>query len=430
MGFVRYALSPSDSRARGSPEAFVPKSFDYNENFVSFGSDIPQRNVCGEHRKMPAATNTAIENPTQSAAADQLPVRSSGRRQGILNDGVQSRRQHLRQWIRGAACLTGLGWLEATGLTSNLLAQDGLSTSGGGASEETGLLAYVEPKTSRYRCGLMLDAGRANCRGVVATFPLLREWPEQQITMVDQSIDPVFSRWTERELGDGLVKQFVTQVPAVRAGTMANALVTYEVTRSRIVGPGEADSAKTYGLEAPKKPSSELRQYLLESPYIDPGSARIRMAVREIEGLGGSTTWGRIEQVYDWVREKINYVEGDIKSADAALKDGTGDCEELTSAFIAICRAMRVPARMVYVLRHCYPEFYLEDSDGRGTWFPCQAAGTRQFGSMEEFRPILQKGDRFKVPDQGQKRYVAEYFKAASVSGGKPTPRFVQEELD
>jgi hypothetical protein len=383
--------------------------------------------------KMPAAASTAIENPSQSDAMDQLSSLASARNQGVWGVGLQNRRQHLRQWIRGATCLTGLGLLDAAGWTSDLFAQDGLSTSDGEESEESegsGLLAYVDPKTSRYRCGLMLDAGRANCRGVVATFPLLREWPEQQLTMVDQSIDSVFSRWSERELGDGLVKQFVTQVPAVRAGTMANALVTYEVTRSRIVGPGEADSDKTNGLEAPKKPTNELRQYLLESPYIDPGSTRIRMAVREIEGRGGATTWGRIEQVYDWVREKINYVEGDIKSADAALKDGTGDCEELTSAFIAICRAMRVPARMVYVLRHCYPEFYLEDSDGKGTWFPCQAAGTRQFGSMEEFRPILQKGDRFKVPDQGQKRYVAEYFKAASVSGGKPTPRFVQEELD
>lgn len=301
-----------------------------------------------------------------------------------------------------------------------------------GASEDKadGLLSYVDPKQSRYRCGLILDAGRANCRGVVATFPLLREWPEQQVKLVDQAIDPLFGRWATRELGDGLVTQFVTRIPAVRAGTMASALMTYEVTRSRIMGPGEDAKAKLDSLAAPKRPSNELRQFLMSSPYIDPSSGRIRMAVREIEAMESATTWGRVEQAYDWVREKINYVEGEIKSADDALKDGSGDCEELTSAFIAICRAMRIPARMVYVLRHCYPEFYLEDGDGTGTWFPCQAAGTRQFGSMEEYRPILQKGDRFKVPDQGLERYVAEFFKAAAVAGGDPKPRFVQEELD
>lgn len=308
--------------------------------------------------------------------------------------------------------------------TQDLGSQDSANSS---EAAEGGLLTYVDPKTSRYRCGLMLDTGTANCRGVVATFPTLREWPEQKINVVSQDIDPVFARWEERELGDGLVKQFVTRVAGIRAGVQANALFTYEVTRSRIMGP--ADGGKLSELSPPQRPDSDMRQFLQSSPYIDPSSGRIRMAVREIEALGSTTSWGKVEQVYDWVREKINYVEGDIKSADEALKDGTGDCEELTSAFIAICRAMRIPARMVYVLRHCYPEFYLEDAKGNGTWFPCQAAGTRQFGVMEEYRPILQKGDRFKVPDQGLERYVAEYFKTVPV-GGKPRPRFVQEELD
>lgn len=298
------------------------------------------------------------------------------------------------------------------------------------SGEDASLLKYIDPKTSRYRCGLMLDTGTGNCRGVVATFPILREWPEQKFTILSKDIDPIFRRWAERELGDGLVSQFVTQVPAIRAGMLVNALYTYEVTRTRIIGPSPEDSDKVDKLEAPQRPGNELRQFLGTSPYIDPSSARIRMAVREIEALGGGTTWGKVEQIYDWVREKINYVEGEIKSADEALKDGAGDCEELTSAFIAICRAMRIPARMVYVLRHCYPEFYLEDAEGKGTWFPCQAAGTRQFGSMEEYRPILQKGDRFRVPEQGLERYVPELFKAKAVFGGDPRPRFVQEELD
>ena len=85
---------------------------------------------------------------------------------------------------------------------------------------------------------------------------------------------------------------------------------------------------------------------------------------------------------------------------------------------------------MVHVLMHCYPEFYLEDAEGNGYWFPCQAAGTRQFGCLEEYRPILQKGDRFKTPEQSIRRYVAEFFKADKVQGGKPKPKFVQELLD
>ena len=92
------------------------------------------------------------------------------------------------------------------------------------------------------------------------------------------------------------------------------------------------------------------------------------------------------------------FIDINIKGALAALKDGTGDCEELTSLFIAICRAADVPARTVWVPGHCYPEFYLLDEKGEGHWFPCQAAGTREFGGITETRPVLQKGDNIRPP--------------------------------
>lgn len=294
----------------------------------------------------------------------------------------------------------------------------------GDSEDAAGPLSYVDPKVQRYRCGLELTMGQGVCRGVIATFPYPRAWPEQEVRLLNKQIDPLFARWQDREL-DGLVRQFVTRVGFVPAGTQASALLTFELTRYRILGPDDPAS-----LRKPERPGRELRQFLGSSPYIDPGSARIRAAVREIEAIPAGTAWTRVEQIYDWVREKISYVEGDIKSADDALRDGTGDCEELTSVFVAICRAMRIPARMVHVLMHCYPEFYLEDAQGEGHWFPCQAAGTRQFGTMEEYRPILQKGDRFKTPERPLRRYVAEFFQAAAVRGADPRPRFVQELLD
>ena len=98
------------------------------------------------------------------------------------------------------------------------------------------------------------------------------------------------------------------------------------------------------------------------------------------------------------------------------LTEGRGDCEEMTSLFVALCRNARVPARMVWIPDHCYPEFYLEDADGEGFWFPCQAAGTRQFGRMDEYRPVLQKGDRFKVPEKKVPvRYVSEFLNVIDV---------------
>ena len=76
-----------------------------------------------------------------------------------------------------------------------------------------------------------------------------------------------------------------------------------------------------------------------------------------------------------------------IEGARQALDDGFGDCEELTSLFVAMCRAVGIPARCVWVPGHCYPEFYLEDKEGKGHWFPCQAAGSPAFGGIPEKRP-------------------------------------------
>ena len=119
-------------------------------------------------------------------------------------------------------------------------------------------------------------------------------------------------------------------------------------------------------------------------------------------GADKEKAWDRVEAIYDWVREKVKYKNGPLKGALAALKDGTGDCEELSSLFIAICRAADIPARTVWVPGHCYPEFYLVDDKGAGHWFPCQSAGSREFGGITEIRPILQKGDNFRPPKGGQ----------------------------
>jgi hypothetical protein len=141
--------------------------------------------------------------------------------------------------------------------------------------------------------------------------------------------------------------------------------------------------------------------------------------------------WDYVEQIYDFVRDKVKYVEGDLKNASVALRDGRGDCEEMTSLFIALCRNARIPARMVWIPDHCYPEFYLEDGDGNGHWFPCQAAGTRLFGRMDEYRPVWQKGDRFKVPQRrGVVRYVTDFFKCDPRGKGTPRPKFVREAIE
>ena len=102
--------------------------------------------------------------------------------------------------------------------------------------------------------------------------------------------------------------------------------------------------------------------------------------------------WEKIEAIYDAVLKKIDYVEGPDKSAVEALHDKQADCQGRSALFIALCRLNKVPARMVWVHGHCYPEFYMEHAEGEGYWYPCESAGTRAFGEMPLARTILQKG--------------------------------------
>lgn len=305
-----------------------------------------------------------------------------------------------------------------------LFADDADPNASAELDDSTSRLTYESPQIQNWRIGLVLDTP-VTCTNVLASFPVPRAWPEQAVTVTGQTIDPQITGWTTRELSGG-ANQVVLQMPRVIAGSTVEITFTFSIERSRILGPSVTDD-----LAIPKRPDRDLRIYLSSSPYIDTSNAIIKRAWREIAAEDAATDWERVEQIYDYVRDKVNYVEGSIKNASQALKDGQGDCEEMTSLFVALCRNARVPARMVWIPDHCYPEFYLEDPDGNGHWFPCQAAGTRQFGRMDEYRPVLQKGDRFKVPEKKTPvRYVSEFFKCDKKGRSNPRPNFIREMID
>ena len=323
-----------------------------------------------------------------------------------------------REWFVRAA-----GWGVVATAGSSVIAADGTATDG--ASPQSTRLTFDSPKTQRWRIGLRLETAGAALRNVLATFPVPMAWPEQSVRLVHSDIDPRVDRWAFRDLPGG-ARQFVLTMPQVPAGATPEVMQEWEITRSRILATPERDD-----LAIPKRPSSDLKIHLGTSPFIDIGNSRLRSAAKDLAGQDHPHAWAMVEAIYDWVRQQVEYVEGDIKSASQALRDGTGDCEELTSLFVALCRLNKIPARMVWIPDHCYPEFYLEDAQGEGTWFPCQAAGTRQFGMMDEYRPVLQKGDRFKVPEKPQPvRYVAEFFRCNPAGNRDPQPNFIREVIE
>ncbi len=278
-----------------------------------------------------------------------------------------------------------------------------------------------ENVTVRYRIGVVLTGKNGACRNLVASVPIPRAWPEQEVTIVDEETSPMVRKTSFRTLS-GSADQYVVQVPNLPAGGEAKAVVTIEVTKYVLDAP---ESPAVFRM--PQKLNRELRSYLAPSPYIETADREIRAKAVEI-GSAPESAWGKVEAIYDWVRENIEYVNGPLKGAKQAMTDGTGDCEELSSLFIAMCRINKIPARTVWIPDHCYPEFYLEDEDGNGYWIPCQAAGDRSFGHMYEFKPILQKGDNFRVPGiRGAQRYVSENLTAQQ---GTPGYEFIREQVD
>ncbi|MEO1990422.1 MAG: transglutaminase-like domain-containing protein, partial [Pirellulales bacterium] len=236
-----------------------------------------------------------------------------------------------------------------------------------------------DARTQQYRVGIIIAASGGNLRDIYATMPIPGEWPEQDVKKISEETSREVRSLRYRTLPTG-VSQMIIEIPSLQAGAKAQAIVTFELTRSAILPPEE-----TASLLIPKKMERELRLFLNPSPYIESRHPRIKkLAKTSTEGLAG---WEKVEKIYDTVRDTVEYRNGELKGAARALADGWGDCEELTCLFIAMCRSEGIPARTVWVEGHCYPEFYLEDSKGNGVWFPCQAAGTRAFGEMPDQLP-------------------------------------------
>ncbi len=280
----------------------------------------------------------------------------------------------------------------------------------------------IKHEIHRWKVGMEVEAVGGACQSLYGTVPVPTDWPGQVVRIVDEDVSPAVKSVRYRML-DGGVRQMLVRIPRLRAGQQAHALVTFEIEREQVAAP---DNPETFSL--PKNLSRDVRKHLAASPYIEVRHPEIRDLAKELydEDL---PAWQQIEVIYDHVRDHVEYRNGKLKGALAALRDGHGDCEELSSLFIAVCRANKIPARTIWVPNHCYPEFYLVDQDGEGHWFPCQAAGTRSFGTMPDLRPILQKGDNFKVPEKKERqRYVAEFLTgAASRGGGRPKVHFVRD---
>jgi len=279
-----------------------------------------------------------------------------------------------------------------------------------------------EPVTQKWQLGLVVSATNGPCTGLVGYVPLFVDWPEQQVSVVAEDVTPNVRLTYQVVEG---IKVMLVHIPQLPAGEEAKALLTFEVRRCPILPPAKTD---IYELPDPKRLPKDVRPYLAPSPGIESKAPKVRSLAREITGKH-ENAWKKVEALYDWVRLHIKYEKGHAQGALVALKTGKGNTDDLTSVFIALCRAVDIPARTVWIPGHCYPEFYLVDDEGKGHWFPCEMKEERSFGGIAEQRPVLMKGDNFRPPyaPRDRQRLLTEYLTG---TGGKPKHRFTRQSVN
>lgn len=284
---------------------------------------------------------------------------------------------------------------------------------------------FAEAKTHKWEFGVSIRAVGGPCAGLFGTFPVPADWPEQQVKIVNEEVTPQVRRTSYRTT-DGLT-QLLFDVPQLVSGDTANCFITFEVTKATQQPPADPS-----GLVVPKDAPKEVRKYLAASPQIESTNIKFKNLARELTA-GKATAWEQVAAIQAGVRERIKFEPDNkdaFKGAAGALKDGKADKEDLTAAFVATCRAAKIPARMVWALDYCYAEFYLEDAEGKGTWYPAVLHEDLPLGTVKDTRPILEKGDNFKVPEKKEPlRFVAEFLTGKG-GGGQPSVEFRRRLAD
>jgi transglutaminase-like putative cysteine protease len=129
---------------------------------------------------------------------------------------------------------------------------------------------------------------------------------------------------------------------------------------------------------AATRPAAELpeydgiKQFLQPSPWIDSDNPKIMETARRIAG-SEKDTWNVAVKINRWLYQNLEKIYSpEIPVASSILESRRGDCNEHTVLFIALARALGIPATMstglVYAndgfFYHAWPKVHV------GRWIP------------------------------------------------------------
>jgi transglutaminase-like putative cysteine protease len=160
-----------------------------------------------------------------------------------------------------------------------------------------------------------------------------------------------------------------------------------DLSSADLQGAGQSVTGNVVELQDPRSLKAErgdlhAARYLAPEPFIESDAPEI-IAEAEIAVRGVSGNRARAERLTRYVNgllEKKPTVS--LPSAREVLRTKVGDCNEHTVLYVAMARALGIPARisvgLVFVrgafYYHAWPEVYVKEEttagDGRGLWLP------------------------------------------------------------
>jgi|GEM_PF-738898 len=282
-------------------------------------------------------------------------------------------------------------------------------------------VTFSDPVKQKWRVGVVLVTGRDAVKDVYTYIPIPKEWPEQSVSIFEEDIPVEFAVQKIDEL-DGL-DRLILRGRTVPAKKKIVALQTLMVTTHRVNAP---PNTKVFSI--PNSKDKLAKKFIASSAGISFRNNNLRKQAQSLVEPEGSD-WEKVERIFDWVRDNIDQGTGEPKGSVATFVKKTGHPEDVVGLFVAMCRANKIPARMVFVDGTQYAEFLLADPNGQLHWFPCDVVGIRAFGKIVEPKVILQKGDSIRVPGvKGKKKFVAAYGEVKGTTSPK-LMQFVREPL-
>lgn len=279
-----------------------------------------------------------------------------------------------------------------------------------------------EPTACEYwRIGVRLKGGREVCKNLLVTLPLPADWPEQSVRVIGKQVPPEVQKLNVRQTTPTL-QQLVASVAVLRPEQELILTYDLEVTLRKILPPTDPTVFRIS-----KTVPKELREYLDVSPGISFRDSKLRNTVKDLV-KSQERAWDQVHAIYEWVQQTIEPRGGDPSDTVDCFRERKGTGEDIAGLFVAMCRAHKVPARMVWVDEFQYAEFYLWDDQEQGHWIPCIFGGYTEFGGIATPKMIEMKGDNFRVPEKEEpQKFVFEFL--AGEATARPQVHFVRQRL-